>query len=145
MDWFQSPAHVQHMSYRTEVRKSLETYVGTWFGGKASNLRYLSRLTISDYKPYNTYRSATKQLRYRVNILETLANMYANTTWEDVIESLSQSQPSAGADCTLAVYNPFSAKLDWVSVPCERKHNISTVICKRIIPSVSNVIFNKIN
>ena len=134
MNWYQNPQYVSHMSYRSMVKTQSVEYAGTWFDGDEDNLNHLSRFA---YKPQIDYgqRKLETFIKYivirRIQALDYVANMYKNTTWNDIIGSMNHYQPEADKECTLAVLNPFTYMLDWVSISCDRKHNMSTIICLR--------------
>ena len=76
------------------------------------------------------YMAGNKYTKPRVNVYNELAAKHINSTWDSVAEEMNYQQPKAGHGCTLAVINPFTDTLQWMTVACDRKYNMSTLICE---------------
>ena len=133
MNWHHNPKCVSQISYRSVVKTQSVEYVGTWFDSyEDHNLEHLSRFAYKQ-KVESSVKSLKKLIRSylnpRIQILQDVANMYDSTTWKYIIDSLNDHQPIADLECTLGVLSPYTNMLNWVSISCARKHNMSTIIC----------------
>ena len=65
--------------------------------------------------------------------MESLAQMYMNRSlsWENIVSEMNILQPNPLFKCTMAIINPFTSKLEWITVSCETKYNISTIVCQK--------------
>ena len=78
-----------------------------------------------------TYRTLPNTIAGRQSLLLYIAQTYSSMTWEWVVSQFAKKQPDQMFNCTLAVFNSVSAKLEWISMPCDKQIYMSTVICQK--------------
>ena len=86
---------------------------------------------------YRDYRSLNSR------IITDASQILMKHSMENITEQLlSKLHPIQGRNCTLAMINPLNGLIEWLSVDCRTRFDISTLICER---SVYNGVSNDIN
>ena len=129
-DWVKVHAHVKLTDYSTFIKKK-PTYP---YNDKA-------QFYYNDKKTDIEYFSLSQRRRIRSRIhhipfsrvyshMNTIAELYRNTTWEGIFKTVHENHPGINLDCALGVVSPFTNSLQWLSIPCQNKLNQSLLICK---------------
>ena len=62
-------------------------------------------------------------------MLQHIADEYNQSGLANVVKYLNRFQPDPKYTCTMAVISPFTGRLELVTIPCDEKYNISSLIC----------------
>ena len=133
--WYKTTPIIYKYEYKTYVSRRHLKFVNrrNWVTdiNVASLTNYQSRYTCN-------FDVSNCTIDHRLDILEELAKMYSRNTWTYVLAMARKSQPVLKYKCTMALYHPLSSKLEWLSIPCSIKFNMSTIICQREKDTVKN-------
>ena len=140
MPWFRKPREVVTYMYNRSV--SHEIYIqkmSQLFGNPA----FLTDPRQDEQTVRRLYRNIAISLRimgvpnenpFAQTPYQIIFNGYMKfltTSWNSIIDSSNDNQPSPAYDCTLATISPYSLKIEWISIPCTKSYDMSHVLCQR--------------
>ena len=82
-------------------------------------------------QPHISNKSRYRYSAFEIaSLVNSLAEEYSNSSWGSVVERMNHYQPDPRFQCTMAIINPFTSRLEWITVGCDEKYNISTILCE---------------
>ena len=123
------------------IQRRKKHFTKQFYWGTSEELQYISH----GKQNYTARHYKTIRLAKKLDILETLANQYANPALRDVIGNLNSFQPNPNYACTMAIISPFTSRLELITIPCDEAYNISTIICQKFQSSENKVCLHQLS
>ena len=121
---------IRYIAYDTEVVRTSAAYLYAHLLMNSLRDDITGKLGRNMVQPYNTQQST--HLGHKVvELINSLAKDYKESSWRNIIGRMNNYQPDPKFHCTMAIINPFTSRLEWITVKCEEKHNISTILCEK--------------
>ena len=86
-------------------------------------------LAVNHYMGYQLVAYAPKHFQ-NIRHLSIRMSMLS-LRWTELVEDIGRVHPIPGRNCTLAIVNPMSSILQWLSVDCYKQYTVSSLICER--------------
>ena len=136
---------IRYIAYDTEVVRTSALFLQAHLLTESMRDDITDKLGRKMVQPYST--NYTIHTGYKVaDLINSLAKDYKESSWRNIVGRMNNYQPDPNFHCTMAIINPFTSRLEWITVKCEEKHNISTILCeKQVSKQACNVQTNNYN
>ena len=125
--WIHTAPAINNIAYHSQVVERSELYLANrlFTGHLRPDIAYkLGRRRLSDIGAKYSTVSASE-------LVNALAEEYNTSSWMMVVDKMNRYQPDPKFNCAMAMINPFNSRLEWLTVKCDEKYSISTLICEK--------------
>ena len=125
--WIHTAPAINNIAYHSQVVERSDSYL---------EKRLFTRHLIPDI----TYKLGRRSLsassaKYSTEsaseLVNALAEEYNTSSWRMVVDKMNRYQPDPKFNCAMAMINPYNSRLEWLTVKCDEKYSISTLICEK--------------
>jgi len=135
--WLNNPKFAVLSSYKSTLQNSL--YYKPDFYAFVERTVEVAQITRGTYHTLDyTISTSTYNDNLFNDVIAKTSKYLIRETSMDIMLKLDARHPVRGYDCAAAIVNPFTAKMEWVSINCSKQYELSQIICESRISNQDN-------